>query len=349
MLGRAATAALAVLAATCSSPTTPGPSVVELVIRSVSPSAGPATGGTELMIRGAGFAAGAAVTIGGQPATDVNVRSSDIITAKTPASPVAATVEVVVALNGRTTALAAAFRYEPAAPNTAPVIKSIAAQGSRPRQPAAFADYGETIRLTLVVEDAESAPAQLTYDWRPCDGTVSGTGPQVDWTAPAVGSLASTCTIEVTVTDGPHVLSRSIVVRVHNSVAEVTALAMEFLEEFADSSISAETTVRNFSDSCKGKFDELEEVQRNRREYVHVRHDYGDPKTTIAFGGKCKTKTVDACVITPVEWQSTYIPTGQLEVAVGISTITGIYRDSRWWLCDSMADGASSLGFWFFR
>jgi hypothetical protein len=63
----------------------------------------------------------------------------------------------------------------------------------------------------------------------------------------------------------------------------------------------------------------------------------------------CKTKTADACVITPVEWRSTYLPTGQLEVAAGISTISGVYRDSRWWLCDSSADGASTLGFWFMR
>lgn len=345
---RIALALLAVLVVSCS-PTKPGPIVPELAIQSVSPGMGPVTGGTEVTIRGTAFAAGVTVTIGGRAATDITVRGADTITARTPASTVAGTVDVAVLLNGKTGTLSGGFRYDTIAPNTAPVITSITAQGRRPRQPAAFADYGETIQLTLVISDAETAAAQLTYQWRACDGTFSGTGPQVDWTAPAIGSLPSTCTIDVTVTDGPHVLTRSIVVRVHNSVAEVSALALEFLEEFANSLIPAETTVRNFSDSCPGKVSELNEVKKNREDYTHVSHIYGPAKTSIAFGSMCRSRTADACIITPVEWRSTYKPTGQLEIAIGISTITGVYRDSRWWLCDSMADGASSLGFWLFR
>jgi hypothetical protein len=253
-------------------------------------------------------------------------------------------------LNGRSHVLAGGFRYEPTAPNTVPVITSISAQGKRLRQPAAYADYGETIQVAVVVQDAESTPAQLAYRWQQsCGGTFTGTGPQVEWAAPATGTLPSVCTLEVTITDGPHVVGRSIAVRLHNSVAEVGALALEFLEEFANSLIPAETTVRNFSDSCPGKAAELKDVRTNRENYIHVSHIYGPAKTTIAFGGMCKSKSVDACVITPVEWRSTYKPTGQLEIATGISTITGIYRDSRWWLCDSIADGASTLGLWFAR
>ena len=182
------------------------------------------------------------------------MRGADTIAAKTPASTIAGPVDVVVTQSGRTATLTGGFRYEPAGPNTAPVIRSIAAQGRRPNQPPTFADYGETIQITLVVEDAESPAAQLAYQWQQnCSGTFSGTGPQVDWTAPAGGTLPSTCTIQVTVTDGPHVLTTSITVRLHNSVVEVGALALEFLEEFANSTIPAETTVRNFSNSCAGQ------------------------------------------------------------------------------------------------
>lgn len=344
-VARIVTAALAVAATTCSSPTKPGPIVVELVIQSVSPSAGPATGGTEVTIRGAGFAAGAAVTIGGRPATDVSVRSSDMITAKTPASSVAATVEVVVTLNGRTSTLATGFRYDPTAPNTAPVITSLTAQGRRPRQPATFADYGETIQLTLVVQDAESSPAQLVYQWRACDGTITGSGPQVDWTAPAVGSLPSTCTIDVTVTDGPHVLTRSIVVRLHNSIAEVSALALEFLTEFADSTIPAATVVRNFSDSCKGKGEELEQVEINRRDYRILSHTYGTPSVTIGFGGVCpfRNRSADACFRMPAGWVSTKVIDGSTEVVTGVSHVTGVYRNFEWRLCDSDYGSTSTV------
>ena len=44
-------AALAVLAATCTSPTKPGPVVVDLVIQSVSPGTGPAAGEPSPAIR----------------------------------------------------------------------------------------------------------------------------------------------------------------------------------------------------------------------------------------------------------------------------------------------------------
>ena len=342
-LGRAATAVIAVLATTCSSPTNPKP-VVELAIHSVAPTAGPVTGGTEVTIRGAGFAAGAAITIGGRAATDVSVRSSDMVTAKTPVSAVAGPVDIAITLNGRTQVLVGGFRYDPTAPNTAPVIRSINAQGKRLRQPPAYADYGETIQISVVVEDAESAAAQLVYQWRACGGTFTGTGPQVEWAAPGLGELPTTCTIEVTVTDGPHVLTRSIPIRLHNSVVEVGRLALEFLTEFADNSIPAATTVRNFSDSCPGKKAELDDVTHIRNTRIINSKEYGTPAVTVAFGGSCKSKTADACAITSVQWNSTVKSTGAIEIAKGTSFISGIYRDSRWWLCDSLYDGASSLG-----
>jgi hypothetical protein len=349
-VGQAASAVIAVLATTCSSPVKPGPVVVELAIHSVAPIAGPATGGTEVTIRGAGFASGAAITIGGQPATDVSVRGSDTVTAKTPVSTIAGPVDVSITLNGRTQVLAGGFRYEPTAPNAAPVIRSMAAQGRRLRQPPLFADYGETIQVTVVVEDAETAPAQLVYRWlASCGGTFIGTGPQVEWTAPIVGTLPSTCTVEVTVTDGPHVIVRSIVVRLHDSRHEMRELALLFLNEFADSTIPAATVVRNFSVSAcaSGKASELKDIEHNRATRFINTHLYGTPAATVAFGGVCRGKTADACVVTAVEWNSTVIATKAIEIAKGTSTISGVYRDSKWWLCESSFDGTSSLGLHF--
>lgn len=346
-LGHAAILTLAVLATTCSSPVNPGPVVEPPVVQSITPSTGPATGGTEVTIRGTRFATGASLTIGGQPATDVRVQSADVILAKTPSSVVAAPVDIAVTLNGRTSVLANGFRYEPTAPNTAPVIRSMTAQGRRLRQPPNYADYGETIAMAVVVEDAESTPAQLVYQWRGCDGTFTGTGPQVNWTAPSGGTLPSQCTIEVTVLDDQHVLTRSLVVRLHNSAVEVGALALEFLELFADSAIPAETTVRNFSSACPGKADELSDVTNNRNTRIINSHLYGVATTTVAFGGMCRNKTADACVTTPVEWNSTVKLTGLIEIAKGTSYISGVYRDSRWWLCDSLYQGNSSLGLHF--
>lgn len=345
--GQVAAVAFAILSATCASPIKPGP-IADLIIQAVTPNTGPATGGTDVTIRGTGFAAGTAVTIGGRPATDVTVRGTDTITAKTPASATAGAVDISVSVNGRTGTLANAFRYE-AVVNTPPTIKSITAQGTRTRQPANFADYGETIRITAVVEDAQTPVAQLKYDWSDrCGGTFTGSGAQVNWTAPISLGLPQNCAFELIVSDGPRLATNTFVVRLHNSALEVAALARQFLDDFANSTIPAETAVRNFSDSCPGKFDELKQVTNNRNLLVINFHTYGDAKVTVAFGATCgigsKVKTGDACVLTPAEWHSTYKADGRIEVAKGTSIITGIYRDSRWWLCDSLYQGASTLG-----
>jgi hypothetical protein len=345
---RVATLALALFAVTCGStpPTGPGP-ILAPSITSVTPAAGPLSGGTDITIRGARFATGATVSVGGRSATDVRIQSSDVIVAKTPPASAPSAVDVVVTIDGRTGTLAAAFRYESATANTAPVIRSLTARGSRLNEPANFADYGETIQLTAVVEDAETPPIQLVYQWESgCGGVFLGSGAQISWRAPSNILPVPNCRIELTVVDGGVGTSQAVTVRVHDSAAEVGALALEFLTEFADSTIPAATTVRNFSDSCPGKFEELKQVTANRENYTILSHTYGEAKTTIAFGGKCKTKTADACVITPVEWRSLKKQTNQIEIATGISTISGVYREARWWLCDSLADGPSGSGLW---
>ncbi|MGO8905596.1 MAG: IPT/TIG domain-containing protein, partial [Solirubrobacteraceae bacterium] len=54
-------------------------------VASIEPSSGPASGETAVTIKGAGFVEPATVTIGGRPASEVEVRSEGEITAKTPA------------------------------------------------------------------------------------------------------------------------------------------------------------------------------------------------------------------------------------------------------------------------
>jgi hypothetical protein len=259
------------------------------------------------------------------------------VTAKTPVSAVAGPVDVAVTLNGRTQVLAGGFRYDPTAPNTAPVIRSIAAQGRRLRQPPSFADYGETIQVMVVVEDAETAPAQLGYQWLACGGTFIGTGPQVDWTAPIIGTLPSNCTVEVIVTDGPHVIVRSIVVRLHDSRHEIREMALLFLNQFADSTIPAEKVVQNFSNSCKGKVDEEKQIEINRRDYRILSYKYGEPSVTIGFGGVCpfRNRSADACFRMPAGWTSTKLSNGSLETVTGVSHVTAVYRNMEWRLCDS--------------
>lgn len=351
--GRQTAAALAALtiAACGGSPSGPGPIVEGPVVFSVTPNTGTTLGGTEVTLRGIRFAAGAAVTFGARPGTDVIVQSSEVITARTPPGVSSGAVDVVVSVGGRSSVLSGGFSYEIPVPNEPPVIKSMAAKGRRAGQPANFADRGERIQISAVVEDAETAPAQLTFEWKACGGTFTGTGAQVEWEAPTDGPAPRPCTIDLTVVDGPHRVTGSMTVRVHDSVKEVGDLALEFLTEFADSSIAPATILRNFSDVCAGKADELADVTRNRQMYTMNSHSYGAPTVDVAFGGVCafRARRADACVSVPVEWRATFKATGRPEITVGTSYLTAIYDASRWWLCDSDFDGTSRSGVTFMR
>lgn len=88
------------------------PSVTStLAVTGVSPAAGPMSGGTLVTIAGQGFAAGAIVTIGGVPATNVTVLSPTQILASTPASTVSGPATVVVTVNNYGNALSGGFTY----------------------------------------------------------------------------------------------------------------------------------------------------------------------------------------------------------------------------------------------
>ena len=50
----------------------------------------------------------------------------------------------------------------------------------------------------------------------------------------------------------------------NDSVAEISAIAAQFYQDFGTYSVSAAQCVRNFSDSCNGKAEELRDIQDNR-------------------------------------------------------------------------------------
>jgi hypothetical protein len=76
----------------------------------VSPSSGPATGGTTVTLTGSGFGTGATATIGGIPATGCTVTSPTKMTCVTPASTVGAK-DVVVTTGGGNVTRANGFTY----------------------------------------------------------------------------------------------------------------------------------------------------------------------------------------------------------------------------------------------
>ena len=136
--------------------------------------------------------------------------------------------------------------------------------------------------ITSVVEDAETPLAQLTYQWTASAGTISGTGAAATWQMPKGITSGVDVVITLTVVDTYDAVVNNVVVkqqfvvtkasaafRVHDSVAEVKALATKFLVDlFGNSSVPPAACVVDFADVCanlpEGKVNELEEIVRHR-------------------------------------------------------------------------------------
>src|SRR5947209_9103170 len=133
--------ALATLATACGSPA--GPSTPTPRVTAITPTAGSTVGGTAVTINGSAFAAGATVSIGGLAASQVTVVDPSTITAVAPPhGPGAA--DVVVTTGGQTVSLPGGFIY---VSNEPPAIAALAVKGSKPREPAQFADLDETVNV----------------------------------------------------------------------------------------------------------------------------------------------------------------------------------------------------------
>ena len=241
---------------------------------------------------------------------------------------------------------------EPPPPNTPPVIKSLVASASR-------VEVGASVDLSATVEDLETAPDKLTYQWNAAAGTFVGEGSTVKWQAPTGVTTPANYGISVTVieqyqalagrgelTPREHRISDQVTVRVHDSRKEIGDLGLSFLTKFATSSISPEACLVDFSDSCQGKLDELGDIRNNRERYVILSHTLGVPRFT-SLTLYTKSDMLIACAFesriikcSPGEVGCTV---GSVERVSGDCRLTGVYEQSRWWLCVSNFFGSSTL------
>ncbi len=302
-------------------------------LAAVAPASGPAAGGTEVTLTGTNFVSGATVTIGGLPATDVRVIDATTITAVTPPH-TAATVPIVVTSNAVTLTLDTAFAYI-AAVNHPPVIHSLTSNGAR-------LEAGGQLQLTASVTDTETPVDQLTYTWAatPPGGTFIGTGSQVAWQAPQQQPSPAVYTLTLTVTESysggqqQHTVSSSVQVHYNDSDAEITGLVIQFLDDFSTFSVSPAAAVRNFSDSCPGKADELQDITLNRQLF-HIR---GGTYFVSSIGYDSPRTFAD--IVAPCTFFDTVIATGVDQTVVGTCLLTAVYENWRWLLCDSHFAGA---------
>ena len=217
--------------------------------------------------------------------------------------------------------------------NNPPVIASITASVAR-------AEVDTDVALTATVSDAETPVGQLQFVWTVSAGTISGQGPAVTWHTPKDDATPKDYTVTLTVTEtygtaatgGVHqqsVTGQSPVVRLHNSPKELGDLSVGFLSDFANSGIPPAVAVRNFSDSCRGKQDELGDVTENRSHFVildsslrlksaRVRSNNTQADMTVACAFTSRIIKCDAgdlkCVV------------GSVSSVAGDCTLTGVSR-----------------------
>jgi hypothetical protein len=314
----------------------------------VDPNHGPAGGGTSIHIVGDHFAAGAIVTVGGVPSTDVVVESATSITAKTAAHPTGAS-DVSVTVGGRNGTLPGAFNYDS---DTAPVITSVTAQGTRPNEPKNFADLDEEIAVAAVVEDPDTAADRLTFEWTAEAGTFSGTGANVTWKAPSDVSTPKAVVLNLKVSDpGSNSTTATVTVSLHNSVKEVGDLSRQFLLDFSDSKNTAAFVVRNFTKSprCEADRDEeFNEIDVNRSTYRITSSNIGPAAVKVEFASRpCSylPRDGDACASVPSTWDSVCAPGATCTPgrSQGIDYVTAVYEGSDWKLCASYFQGAGRV------
>jgi hypothetical protein len=233
--------------------------------------------------------------------------------------------------------------------NTPPVIESIAASVSR-------TEVDSDVTVTATVRDAETPVSQLAYTWSADGGTVHGAGPTVTWRVAKGVTTPVEYAIKLTVTENygsgqqNTVSATSTPIRVHDSPAELTTLSLTFLGDFANSSVSASSCVRNFTDRCPGKAVEKGQIEWNRDHYQILSSTLRMREVRIASTGTSADTRVGCGFTsrrTKCDSDEVGCKVGATETVGGDCTLTARYEEGRWWLCDSnfLADPGVSPGF----
>ena len=229
-------------------------------------------------------------------------------------------------------------------PNAPPVITAIKIGATR-------VEVGDVVAVSADVTDAETPVDQLKYTWKASAGSFTGSGRSVTWslakgaTTPVDVSFSLTVTETYTESNGstgviPHentaTLSAPTTLRVHDSVAEISKIVFAFLVTyFGDSNVSADAAVVDFIDPCpecpSGKAEERHDVQDNRDRYTFISSTINI--LSVNVNGARTAADVEAyCAFTSREKS-----TGITGTAEGICSLTALYLNGRWWLCESHA------------
>ena len=222
----------------------------------------------------------------------------------------------------------------------APTVKSITVSNGH-------AELTDRITVSADVSDATTPVDQLDYEWSATGGAFIGTGRTVTWTMPKKSAVGGDITFAVTVSRRPRGRAVTFVapklVHVQNSVGDISQIAFDFLVTyFGNSNVGADAAVIDFIDPCpqcpSGKAEERSDVQFNRDHFTFISSrvqvlsvELNDARTEADYEAFCA-------------FESREKSTGISGTAYGICTLTALYANGRWWLCESHARPLPSAG-----
>ena len=235
---------------------------------------------------------------------------------------------------------------QPPAANPAPVIQSVQLSVTT------RAEVDEDVTVTATVTDAETPVESLTYVWTSTAGTVSGAGRTVVWRLPkGQATTPQDVRVTVAVVEPYDVLENGVIVRrehrveasspafrVHDSAAEVTALATKFLGLFSDNNASPETCVQDFADSCSGKAEEEQDIEGVRDSRFIEDADVTFRRVSVSGDRLSADATFDcrfeSTVTAKLNPGDPFNP-GDRVVAEGPCELNAVYQAGVWRLCTS--------------
>jgi hypothetical protein len=220
--------------------------------------------------------------------------------------------------------------------NSPPTIESVTIAAAR-------AEADHDIQVSAVVKDAETAVTDLTFAWAalPQNGTFTGSGATTMWRPPKGQTTPNLYTITLTVTERyssagqarQNIVTSSATVHYNDSPAETIFIAHDFLvNKFANYNVTPVQAVSNFSDSCPGKADELDDIENNR-DTVHIESG-SFPSPVATFNTAMTEGTVEGpCSF--VDVPDSGPNAGRRERVSGVCSLATIYENFRWYLCES--------------
>lgn len=210
------------------------------------------------------------------------------------------------------------------------------------------AEFRTNITVEATVHDKETPNERLKFEWSASIGTFTGSGSRVTWRLDQPPLKNSPVTVQITLKvsedlPGGNTQSTSSLVSftLNDSYKEAIDLANTFLADFTTYTASPEFVVRNFADSCRGKWDELRNVQVNRQLFVIDRAKSFWAIKSVTFDGNPPASKPFGNVQAPCTFVSLVKATGKTETAVGTCSLDAFYDKDRWLLCDSHFNGTS--------